>query len=92
MSFVGKVLIVVQVVMSLCFMAFAGAVYVTHENWQTKYTESQTQVTGLNDTIKNLEANLSQARQERDKISTEMQQEADKWKLAFQTGRPRSRT
>jgi len=36
MSFVGKVLIVVQVVMAVCFMAFAGAVSVTHNSWKAK--------------------------------------------------------
>jgi hypothetical protein len=36
MSYVGKVLIVVQVVLSLCFMAFAGAVYTVQTNWKEK--------------------------------------------------------
>ena len=34
MTFVGKVLIVLQVVLSLLFMAFAGAVYTTQQNWR----------------------------------------------------------
>jgi hypothetical protein len=34
MTFVGKVLVVVQVVLSLCFMAFAGAVYTVQEDWK----------------------------------------------------------
>ncbi|MBW3540318.1 MAG: hypothetical protein KY476_08610 [Planctomycetes bacterium] len=34
MHFVGKVLIVVQLVLSVCFMAFAGAVYAVKENWR----------------------------------------------------------
>ena len=37
MTFVGKVLVIVQVVLSLCFMAFAGAVYTVQQNWKTAY-------------------------------------------------------
>ncbi len=37
MTFVGKVLVIVQVVLSLCFMAFAGAVYTVQEDWKTAY-------------------------------------------------------
>lgn len=44
MSFVGKVLIFVQVVLSICFMAFAGAVFATHQNWKAKYEQAQTSV------------------------------------------------
>jgi len=36
MTFVGKVLVVVQVVLSVCFMAFAGAVYTVQTNWMKK--------------------------------------------------------
>lgn len=85
MSFVGKVLIVVQVVMSLCFMAFAGAVYVTQDNWQTKFADAEQQIAALNKSKTDIEANLAQARQEKEKLETELKQEADKWKLAFQT-------
>jgi chromosome segregation ATPase len=37
MTFVGKVLVVVQVVLSLCFMAFAGAVYTVQQEWKTAH-------------------------------------------------------
>jgi hypothetical protein len=40
MSFVGKILIVFQVVLSVIFMAFAGAVYTAHMNWRD-YAGSQ---------------------------------------------------
>ncbi len=66
MSFVGKILIVVQVVMSLCFMAFAGAVYVTHENWQVKYQDLEEKLSAIETSRKDLEQNLSEAREERD--------------------------
>ncbi len=37
MSFVGKILVVVQLVLSVLFMALAGAVFATHQNWKGKY-------------------------------------------------------
>jgi chromosome segregation ATPase len=37
MSFVGKMLVVAQVLLSLVFMAVAGAVYSAHTNWRGKY-------------------------------------------------------
>lgn len=36
MTFVGKVLIVVQMVLTIFFMGFAGAVYVSHANWKAE--------------------------------------------------------
>jgi hypothetical protein len=37
MTFVGKVLVVVQVILSLCFMAFAGAVYTVQQDWKSAH-------------------------------------------------------
>lgn len=37
MTFVGKVLVVVQLVLSVCFMAFAAAVYTGQNNWMAKH-------------------------------------------------------
>lgn len=34
MTFVGKILVVLQLVLAICFMAFAGAVYSTQTNWK----------------------------------------------------------
>ncbi|MEX1094821.1 MAG: hypothetical protein WED34_02165 [Planctomycetales bacterium] len=41
MTFVGKVLVVVQVVLSLCFMAFAGAVYSVQTSWKAEAESRQ---------------------------------------------------
>lgn len=54
MTFLGKVLIVVQVVLSFCFMAFAGAVFAVHQNWRAKYDQSQQMVTTLQGELANL--------------------------------------
>ena len=41
MTFVGKMLVVLQVVLSLLFMAFAGAVATVERNWKQEFTGSQ---------------------------------------------------
>lgn len=47
MSFVGKMLIVMQVVLSVVFMAFAGAVYTTQTNWKQQADSLKEQVSSL---------------------------------------------
>lgn len=44
MSFVGKILVVVQLVFSIVFMAFAGAVYTARVNWREEATKQKAQV------------------------------------------------
>ncbi|MBT4866586.1 MAG: hypothetical protein HON53_15900 [Planctomycetaceae bacterium] len=60
MTFVGKVLVVVQVVFSVCFMAFAGAVFMAQSNWKDKHDKladkSAQQQTQLNTELKELKA------------------------------------
>ncbi len=53
---VGKILIVMQLVFSLCFMCFAGAAYTFHAQWKTKAADlegklknAQTQIQQAND-------------------------------------------
>ncbi len=41
MSFVGKILVVVQLVLSVLFMALAGAVFSVHKNWKEKYVAQE---------------------------------------------------
>lgn len=45
MTFVSKILIVVQLFLSVMFMAFAGAVYTVHTNWKTKVAQVEKDVT-----------------------------------------------
>jgi chromosome segregation ATPase len=44
MSFVGKILVVVQVVLTILFMAFAGAVYSVQQNWRDAANKQKEQV------------------------------------------------
>ncbi len=85
MSFVGKVLIVVQVVMSICFMAFAGAVYVTQENWRQKHDSVSENLERQQKTLQDTEAQLQLARDEVERVTRETQQEINKWKLQAET-------
>lgn len=48
MSFVGKILVVVQLMLSICFMAFAGAVYTVRDNWRTTAMTRKAEVDKLN--------------------------------------------
>jgi hypothetical protein len=36
MTFLGRILVFVHLFLSICFMAFAGAVYTAHTNWKAK--------------------------------------------------------
>lgn len=44
MTFLGKVLVVVHLVLSVLFMAFAGAVYTSQTNWRTAHAAMQKQL------------------------------------------------
>lgn len=84
MSFVGKVLVVVQVVLSLCFMAFAGAVYSTQTNWRTKATQFETdlakvrsEMTAAEDRMKQELAVLTKERNDQEQRAIGLQAEVD---------------
>ncbi|MFN0053355.1 MAG: hypothetical protein ACKV0T_14320 [Planctomycetales bacterium] len=92
MSFVGKILVVIQVVLSVVFMAFAGAVYTAHMNWRdtanklkgdlTKAENEKTTLRGQMDTLNNtLTAKLTTAEQlasEREAKVKGLQQEVNR--------------
>lgn len=84
MSFVGKLLVVLQVVLSVCFMAFAGAVFATHTNWKDKNAQTQQdldtarkEITALNTRNDQLTADLEETTQklekERDTLLAQVQ-------------------
>lgn len=79
MSFVGKVLIVVQVVMSICFMAFAGAVYVTQTNWKDKADGFQAQLADKDKLYNDLKTNTDIAKAEAEKSLADAQRDATKF-------------
>jgi hypothetical protein len=60
MSFLGKILIVAQVVLSLLFMCAAGAVFNMHVNWKDRATKAESKATDLQTAHNNELANLNQ--------------------------------
>ncbi len=44
MTFVGKLLVVIQLVLSICFMAFAGAVYTHQTSWKVKFEKTSAEL------------------------------------------------
>lgn len=70
MTFLGKLLVVIHLVMSVLFMAFAGAVFTAQVNWKTKFetaqkmadtakTTAQAEARALNDQIEALKQELT---------------------------------
>ncbi|WP_417848161.1 hypothetical protein [Thalassoglobus sp.] len=85
MSYVGKILVVVQVVLSLLFMAFAGAVYSMHQNWHSKYVAEQTQKNELQTAKQQVEQELALARQDHATKLAEEKARADRFQALNQT-------
>jgi hypothetical protein len=56
MSFVGKVLVVLQLLLSICFMAFAGAVAAVQTNWKTETQKAKAALTQKDSEHRTLEA------------------------------------
>lgn len=71
MSFFGKILVVVQLTLSVLFMMFAAAVYTTHTNWRDKFdTASKAQAKAVNE--------KNAAQEEASKYQTELKQAMDR--------------
>ena len=60
MTFVGKILVVFQLVLSICFMAFAGAVFTAQTNWKVKADTAQKDLEKARGEIKVKEETLRQ--------------------------------
>lgn len=52
MTFIGKLLVVLQLVLTVCFMAFAGAVFSYHTNWRNESVRLQSEVKKVADELK----------------------------------------
>jgi len=60
MTFVGKILVVVQLMLSICFMAFAGAVYTSQLNWRDEAVSLRQQVESLQREMQQKQAEFDQ--------------------------------
>ncbi|MDF1747021.1 hypothetical protein [Gimesia sp.] len=77
MSFVGKVLVVVQVVLSICFMGFAGAVFTAQNNWRNESLKLKDNVASLQKSMNELESEFSNEKTEMTKELNKAQSEAE---------------
>src|SRR3970040_390648 len=59
MTFVGKVLVVVQVFLSLCFMAFAGAVYTVQQDWKAAHEKKVAAVQAKDNQLRERDEQIS---------------------------------
>lgn len=66
MNFVGKILVVLIVIMSVLFMAFAGAVYTAEMNWMIEANKHKKTVQELQAKLSDKETEFTNAKRERD--------------------------
>ncbi|RMG40645.1 MAG: hypothetical protein D6725_02980 [Planctomycetota bacterium] len=69
MTFVGKLLVVIQVVLSVCFMAFAATVFTVQQNWKVHSEDLAQQIEDLK---KAMDEADEAHRQEKDKLQMEI--------------------
>jgi hypothetical protein len=84
MTFVGKVLVFVQLTLSLLFMAFAGAVYSVHNDWKSSYDKTKTALATAQTDLQNERQNLETTRTE---LQTKLQMEQQRAEAAEATSR-----
>ena len=66
MTLFGKLLLFAQLVLSVCFMALAGAVYSTQSTWKQQYDTSQDQLAQVRTDLQAAEDAKNNAERERD--------------------------
>lgn len=75
MSYIGKILVVMQLVLSICLMAFAAAVSSYQTNWKAKAEATQTQLTKLQGDKSQVE---KEAKDALDKFNADLKAEQQK--------------
>lgn len=84
MTFVGKVLVFVQLTLSLLFMAFAAAVYSVHQDWRTSYESTKTQLETTQRDLQNERQNLAKRETE---LQTQVETQQQRAETAEATNR-----
>ncbi len=87
MTFVGKVLVVVQLVLAICFMAFAGAVFTAETNWREKSKQLQADLEKARG-----DANTAVQQQQQEKTQMTAQLQELQQKVALIDGQLKERT
>ena len=75
MTFLGKILVVVQLVLSVLFVGFAAAVYNYHINWQTQANALTQQLNQARGEIRTVQAELDDVRTQ---TQAQLKQETDR--------------
>ncbi len=88
MTFVGKVLVVVQLVLSVCFMAFAGAVFAVQSNWKVKTEQVEKDLDESRTAVATLQGEKEALKQEMTTKLTDANDRADKAEGAFDKLKP----
>lgn len=85
MSFVGKVLVVVQLALSVLFMALAGAVFAVHTNWRDAYDKQAATIAGSAKSVADMQAEMDSVKQASQKVVDDNKAEMDLLKNTVQT-------
>ncbi|MGH7127624.1 MAG: hypothetical protein ACREIV_03580 [Planctomycetaceae bacterium] len=85
MTFIGKLLVVVQVVLSICFMAFAAAVYTSQNNWKAQAETFESQVQSLQSDLNRQRTDFDAQKTAMDKALTGMTNRAETAETALAT-------
>ena len=99
MTFIGKLLVIIQLVLSICFMMLAGAVFTRHMTWMERANDNQLTIdngiadyarmeTVKNDEIKALKSNFARKKTDADNATAELrlaQNEIESQKLQIDT-------
>ncbi|RLS53868.1 MAG: hypothetical protein DWH91_13215 [Planctomycetota bacterium] len=85
MSFVGKMLVVVLVVLSVLFMALSGGVLAVHNNWRTKHDTVLGQLKGAQEDFAAAQANATAIKQTSQKEVDDAKKSADTANAALAT-------
>jgi len=64
MSYVGKILVILQVALSILFMTFAGGVFAVHQNWRDKTMQVQKQLADSQKQTREAQSQLESAKTE----------------------------
>lgn len=80
MTTIGKILVVLHLVLSFMFMAFAGAVYTAQKNWKDVANKANTDLTAAQTATRNKQAELDKLQAEWTASSALLKAENDKLK------------
>jgi hypothetical protein len=79
MTFLGKILVVIQVVLSVCFMIFAGAVFSFQQSWKERNEQTQQQLSATQSNLDSLREDFDRYRTETTALLKQAQDDAQRF-------------